>query len=237
MLRKTLPKTFTLLVALLFRTCFAAGPGQGIGLSLVGYSLSDSPGHDVHPGYTLTIEAQLINYDTNIYVGPVSFGLKHANGMVLTNADDIFDQPAYSGYPIYMGPQDTIPALFHVHIDPMYFIPGPDVVVVWPITQLPVVDSISIQLLITADSVSAGIGTVNNAVFRYSIQENEILLLNLSAETNFKQVRIYDLLGKQVSTLNSDHITTIPVPSLPKGIYLCEMVTVDGQTHIIRFIH
>ena len=42
-------------------------------------------------------------------------------------------------------------------------------------------------------------------------------------------------MGQQISELRSEFITEIPLPALPKGLYLCELITAEGKRKVIRF--
>ena len=53
---------------------------------------------------------------------------------------------------------------------------------------------------------------------------------------NFKQVRIFDLMGRQISNTALLINNEIPIPDLPRGIYLCELITLEGKSSIIKFV-
>src|ERR1700722_9395046 len=105
----------------------ARAADKGIGVVLLDYTLDTT--NQVDLGYTITIYAQVTNYDTVPFSGSINFGL-HNNQQNLST-DNIFKKPPYSGDIISLGPGETVPAIFSVNVSPLYFAPGPDVVVVW----------------------------------------------------------------------------------------------------------
>ena len=213
---------------------FAAGltsraAGNGVGVALVSYTLDTI--NQVDLGYTLTIYAEVTNFDSIPFNGVINFGL-HNNEQVLSTTG-IFSKPPYSGDSISLGGGETVPAIFSVNIDHPYFRPGPDVVVVWPISSQHIADSILIHLNILDPN---GIKDEKEIPFSYAVVNNAILLRSLDSKTNFQQVRIYNALGQQLSSTASNFISNIPLPIMPSGIYFCELITADGRKATIRFI-
>lgn len=223
-LRRLIPTAF---MCWLLCSCAAAND-NGIGVTLINYTF-DTVGY----GYTITINAQVTNNDTLPFTGSIDFGLRTDN-YNLTNAD-LFNKPPYSGSnTITLYPHETIPSIFSVHIEPQYFLPGPDVVVVWPICTSPVTDSIVIPIVIQAPSA---VEDENEIQFNYIVTGTDIYLFNLPRDVNFKQVRIYDILGRVVSDDVSGNITDVKLPAAPHGIYMAEMLTTDNRRRIIKFFH
>ncbi len=204
---------------------------SGIAVTLLGYTIDSTL--NVNLGYTLTISTQVTNTDSaNSFTGQLDFGLRSATQTLTTT--NIFNKPPYSNNTIVLAPHESVPAIFSVHITPQYFVPGPDVVVVWPISTSPITDSVRIPLNILNPS---GLQEEKKDLFTYIVTEKKILLQNLSSQTNFKQVRIYNLMGQPISYLTSDFITEIPVPDLPRGIYICELITSTNARRVIKFFH
>lgn len=229
-MRKTTQQylAFLLLVVALLRTSVASA--EGIAVTLVDFQLSTT--QNVNLGYTLTISAQVTNTDTVAFNGFLDFGLHNSNNNL--TAESIFNKPPYSARTISLAPGETVPAIFSVDIQQPFFTPGPDVVVVWPISSQSISDSILINLLIEDPS---GVEENKNAGFTYLVMNDRILLRYATSEMNFQQVRMFNILGQQAASLHSNFITEIPVPNLPKGIYICEMLTADNKTRVIKFIH
>lgn len=226
-------KTLHFFVALL--CCFLCGKqtqaANGIAVRLLGYTIDSTL--NVSIGYTLTISAEVTNTDSQqVFFDRLDFGMRNAQQDL--SATSLFNKPVYSTDSVYLNPNETVPAIFSIDIDQPYFTPGPDVVVVWPICPNPIVDSIRIPLNILNPN---GIYKSEDLQFSYIVENNQIILLNLGNEISFKQVRIYNLMGQQILQLHADFIQQIPVPDLPKGIYLCQLTDRVGKQTVVKFFH
>ncbi len=228
-MRKTIHLFFAVLLLIVAGSQFSVAR-SGIAVTLLDYRLDTT--QNINLGYTLTISAEVANTDTASFAGILDFGLRN-NSSTLSSLD-LFNKPPYSGNQIMLNPGEVVPAVFSIDIDVPYFTPGPDVVVVWPISSSPIADSILIVLNIETPSSLAEKG---KADFSYIVLNDRILLLPESSEINFQQVRILNILGQQAAYYSSNFITEIPVPNLPKGIYLCEMITSDKKVRVIKFYH
>ena len=227
MMNKFLHKLIAPAVLLLLISNQLKAVDLGVGVTLINYTLGT-----VDLGYTITINARVSNYDSVPFNGTLDFGLRN-NQQELSNSG-VFNKPPYSSTQISLGPYETVPAVFSVDIDPQFFNPGPDVVVVWPICGKPIIDSIVINInVLTPNSIADN----KDDLFTFIVLGNKIFLKNYAPETNFKQVRIYNLMGQQVSELHSQFITEVPLPVLPKGLYLCEFLSADGKRKVIRFFY
>lgn len=214
--------------AILFFICNTGFAFTGVGVTLISYTF-DTVGYN----YTITINARVSNYDSLPFTGIIDFGL-HNNTHILTG-ESLFNKPPYcTPNSISLYPYETVPAVFSIDIDPQFFSPGPDVVVVWPICTKPIIDSIVIDIYVQTPS---GIEDDKEELFGFFIMNNKLFLKNYGAQTNFKQVRIYNLLGQQVSEFHFEFITEVPLPNLPKGLYLCELITGDNKRKVIRFFY
>ncbi len=207
---------------------FAAG--HGVGVTLIDYTLSQESSIDL--GYTITINAQVTNFDSTEFTGRIDFGLRNST-QVLTTAG-IFGQPNYSGETISLHGYETVPAVFSVKLDPIYFRPGPDVVVVWPICTPTTGDSILIHLNVADPN---GIENGQDNMFSYVVMSDRILVKNADNKTYFRHVRISNLLGQQVVEQNAEDISTINLPAMQHGIYLMELITADNRRKIVKFLY
>lgn len=223
---------FAMLLCIGLRESVAAD--KGIGVTLVNYTLQHTPDNEVTPGYVLSISARVKNFDTVRFDGILDFGLRNSRENL--SAKSIFGRPNYSGQLIQLDPGEVVPAIFSVTIDPAYFIaPGPDVVVVWPISSEPVRDSIIIYLNVR--DTTTGMKEGDDPGFGYATLKDRIQFFYPDNEpVSFKQVRIYDLYGRMISDYPHRIANEVPIPDLPRGIYLCEMITADGKIRTIKFI-
>lgn len=223
-------RIFLFILLLLPAGLITTAANTGLGVTLINYTL-DTVNNDVNLGYTITINAEVTNFDSVPFNGFINFGL-HNNTQVLTNSG-VFDQPPYSGDSISLGGYETVPAIFSIGINQPYFRPGPDVVVVWPICTQQIVDSIIIHLNILDPS---GINDNQEIPFSYAVVNSNLLIKTADSKINFKQVRIYNALGQQLQETDADFISDIHLPALAQGIYYCQLVTADGRKAVIRFI-
>jgi hypothetical protein len=204
---------------------------NGLALTLINYTVQNDS--NVNLGYTITINAQITNTDTaNSFTGVLDFGLRNS-AQVLTQNNSIFKKPPYSSDSVILNPGETVPAIFSVDIETPYFAPGPDVVVVWPISNKPVSDSILIELNVVGPN---SISKEPEAEFNYIISLGVISLQGLPYQKHVKQVRIYNISGQVLIQHNSGINTEIPLGTLPKGIYLCEVYLSDKSRKVIKFV-
>lgn len=199
----------------------------GVGVTLISYTFDT-----VGLGYTITVNANVTNYDSLIFTGNLDFGLRN-NQQTLSNTG-VFNKPPYSSQQITLYPNETVPAIFSIDIDPQYFAPGPDVVVVWPICSQPIADSVVIDIYIESPSA---IASGPNDLFSWILLNDYVFLKNLAPDINVQQVRLFNLLGQQIYTYHSQFITEMQLPATPKGVYLCEFITSDNRRQVIRFFH
>ncbi|MBL0310180.1 MAG: T9SS type A sorting domain-containing protein [Bacteroidetes bacterium] len=224
------------LLAFAIPVCLPAySADRGIGVTLVNYTLQHTANNEVTAGYTLSISARVKNFDTLPFSGILDFGLRNSH-FDLTN-QSIFGRPNYSGQQIQLDGGEEVPAIFSITIDPTFFIaPGPDVVVVWPISPEPVEDSILIHLTLLDTLTGMSDEQPGNHI-AYTTLKDRIQLFNIGdQQMNFKQVRIFDLMGRQISNTALLINNEIPIPDLPRGIYLCELITLEGKSSIIKFV-
>lgn len=219
----------------LWLTClYLSGSDKGIGVTLVNYTLQHIPNNEVNTGYKLSISARVKNFDTIPFYGILDFGLRNSR-FDLTQTS-LFGRPGYSGQFVELQGGEEVPAIFSVTIDPSYFIaPGPDVVVVWPISPQRIEDSVIIYLTIL-DTVTS-MNDEPDGNFGYNALPDRIQLFNSGSEAfNFKRVRFFDLMGRHLSDAPLVINNEIPIPNLPQGIYLCEMIGVNGKSKVIKFL-
>ena len=198
---------------------------NGLSLSLQNYTVQPSNGI-VSFGYTITISATLTNNDSSSFTGFVDFGLR--NSLLELSNNSIFSKPFYSGDSIQLNGGESVPTLFSLQIDTPYFIAGPDVVVVWPISNVTFSDSVLINLLIEDPT-----GIEEQFIHKNDIQVFDYILL---PEKDFKQVRIYNYSGSLLWEQNSSTLPQIPIDFLPQGFYLLEAISATKQRIVKKFV-
>lgn len=200
---------------------------SGLSLSLQNYTVQPNNGI-VTFGYTITISATLTNNDSTTFAGHIDFGLRN-NLQELSTNNSVFNKPFYSGDSIHLYGGESVPTLFSVQIEDPYFIAGPDVVVVWPISPIPFSDSVLINLLIEDPT---NIENQPASTMQIAVYADHIHL----AENKFKQVRIYNYSGSLLWAQNNSSTPSIAIDFLPSGFYILEAITEDEQRLIKKFV-
>jgi hypothetical protein len=200
----------------------------GIGLTLLNYTVENNQ-DNIDLGRTVTINALITNYDSSEFVGTLDFGLRNTQQQL--SSTDLFNKPPFSGNTIILNPGESVPAVFSVDVDAPYFIPGPDVVVVWPISTAPIGDSIVINLNING---ATGITSANQLKLSYLVLSDKIVWTNTATENPIEQVRIYNLIGQTIYSTNGDN-NEVPTNQLNSGLYICEIRSADKRS-IIKFM-
>lgn len=203
-------------------------PQTGLSLNLLNYTF-EADTLIVNPGFRITIYTELTNVAQDTFESTLEFGLRN-NQQDLSAIPGIFNKPSYSGKTIRLTPGETVPAIFSVKIDAPYYAPGPDVVVVWPISNSPILDSVIIPLIVDAPMSSAGLTT---QTARYIISDGQLHLLQ-AIENPVKQVRIFNLNGQQLSNVVLHNASTMPAITLPKGLLFVEVIYADRKRAIIK---
>lgn len=200
---------------------------QGIGVTLQNYTVQYDT--SVNLGYTITVNALVQNFDSTSFVGVLDFGLRNTR-QNLSNTQT-FNKPPYSGATITLQPFEVIPAIFSINVDPQYFAPGPDVVVVWPISNRPIADSILIPLNIDGpNSVTEKQHATPSICFH-----NGNIEFKHPNNTPIEQVRIYNLSGELISSFNNPDNNCTPLPKAPNGIYIYSALLKDGTRLSVKY--
>jgi len=199
---------------------------SGLSLAMQNYTVQPSNGI-VSFGYTITISATLTNTDSIPFSGQVDYGMRNSQQILSNNA--IFSKPFYSGDSIQLGGGESVPTLFSVNIETPFFIAGPDVVVVWPISNVNFSDSILINLLIEEPT------NIDQKV----VSPSEIQVFGeyiTFPENTFKQVRIFNYSGSLLHSLDVAQLNYLPIDFLPQGFYILEATTTSKQQIVKKFI-
>jgi hypothetical protein len=196
----------------------------------IGVTLINNTQTDVNLGDKLIIYAEVRNFGNNQFTGTLDFGLR--NGQQNLTLTGLLAKPNYSGNTIVLNGGEVVPAVFSVNVDAQYFMPGPDGIVIWPISNQNFVDSI----LLAIDVIDPN-GIDDNTVegFKMFSYNGNLHVLNANADNAVKQVRIYDLLGRTAITVTGDE-TTINLSSLPQGIYIAEAILSDNRRVVVKFL-
>ncbi|MBK8659856.1 MAG: T9SS type A sorting domain-containing protein [Bacteroidetes bacterium] len=221
---------FCLAVSMLLASLTVSAQPAGIAVKLLSYNIT--PNNVANIGYTITINTEVTNEDSSTYTGTLDFGLRNSNFVI--NDSNVFNKPWYSGLQaITLSGFETVPAIFSVEIDAQYFAPGPDVVVVWPISNKPIADSVLIFINVQNPS---SIEDETELPFAYTVQNNRLIFSYDPNDIDFKQVRIFDITGRMPIAYMGSNIVEVALGNLPRGLYLCEILTRDNQRKTIKFV-
>lgn len=199
-----------------------------LGLYTVGVSNS-SPAM----GQQISLSTNLVNTSTtDTFNALIDFELANENGII--NDVNVFGEPPISGNVITLLPQQVMLLTFTITPQPAYFTPGPDIIIVWPISTVPTVDSARQALTILEVT---GINEPNAGFFKLGVQ-NEKLNIQLTApEHSLQRVQIFSPDGRLMygEEATGDR-ATIYIGSLPKGIYVTQITTADGYIKVAKFV-
>lgn len=147
-----------------------------------------------------------------------------------TVVDSVDHQPLIQ--PFVAG--DTAQVLVTHQIDQNKFVEGNNTVVIWPFHPLSsTTDSTFVNVFVIYFNIENDIEEQEIsqlAVFPNPVQDQ----LNLVANEGIEQVRIFDLSGRLISTL--DHPRTIQMNEFTPGIYLIEIKSSTGKIKRIKIV-
>lgn len=178
-------------------------------------------------GDSIEFSATLRNTDTTVFQGSIDFGAKRYNQSLSVQI------PALNG--IVLNPNDTLPFSIKIPITPDIFQSGPNVVIIWPITNRPNNDSIIQTFYIgyktnIAESYKFDVQTKWLSKSKFILEGDDI--------NSVRQVRILDLMGKEVKRENRENkLLDIQLEFLTQGIYLLEIIGDDNKRRVIRFAY
>ena len=114
------------------------------------------------------------------------------------------------------------------------FIIGPNTIVIWPVYnggRIPGSDSV----IISFNYIALGIDEAPLAHMFIFQNPGSLKISFGDAENRVQQVRIYDIIGKDIYSGTPDRSKNIPTEGWNKGIYLCEISTFSGEGRIFKF--
>ncbi|MES2621412.1 MAG: T9SS type A sorting domain-containing protein [Bacteroidota bacterium] len=222
-MRKAIRTLFVLLACLLVHSGFSQ---NALRIQLADTS-TIPPSADT--ATTFSFYVWVINDSAFEYTGQIGFGYKIDTTVYTTsNTTSGF---GYTTSTDTIPPFDTIAKSITGYVRLPAFKTGPSVVVIWPIANGAVAtDSLTFNILIGRPQ---GIEETDTERLQLWVM-NSLLHIKRDAEIQLKQVRIYDLLGKEI--LNRQNpADNIPLPQTAKGIYLAEVIYNDNQRKLFRF--
>lgn len=219
-----------LIAAVLFLT----GAGQlnaQASLGLYTTSISDAT---PNMGDQLSILTNLVNLSsTDTFIGVVDFRMLHNGGEIIDQA--IFGKPALAGTAtIKVAPGEQKSLLFTVQIDAGYFVPGSDIIIVWPVAPVAIIDSAKTSIFING---TTGVNDLHLGGVSVFVANNQLMVVNPAQNTGVEQLQIFNLLGSPVLSYPVTKSTfAVPLANLPKGIYIAQLTGSNGERRAVKFV-
>lgn len=183
-------------------------------------------------GEEFSLLTKLINTSSlDTFSGFIDFDLANENG-IITDVS-VFGEPQVSGTQLTLAPLQEMFLLFTITPLPAYFTPGPDIIIVWPITTAPVVDSAraAINIKTPTDIDETGNGSckifVHNSTLYVQVIEDKYML---------QHVQIFGINGQLLISKNiHEGNTSLSINELSNGLYIAEVVMSNGNTKRLKF--
>jgi len=117
---------------------------------------------------------------------------------------------------------------------PTYFKAGPDIIIVWPVASVAVVDSARAPIQIAN---ALGLEEQGGNEIQLFVANEQLFVRKSGQENALQYVRIYAVSGALIEQ-HSLHAmnNTIPLQQLPSGMYIVEMVSGNSIMKRIKFL-
>jgi hypothetical protein len=147
----------------------------------------------------------------------------------------------FNSNPIFLPPNDTawLTPQNGLTFDSLFFRPGNNVVVVWPIASaLADIDTFNTSVfVVTTNSLTE---LEKESILLAPVPAREYLHLKIKQNNPIERVRIFDVSGREIilsSTSESNDTRDFFLGNLPAGTYLIEVRFLNGTIARNRFIH
>ena len=202
---------------------------QFTGMSLLSVnSLPDT----LYPGMTYNIYARLQNTDSLPFTGTVQFALRNNQGSIPPTSD-ILALPPYTNASLLLSATEQVPAFFRILIDPAYYYtPGPETIVIWPISNKPVKDSLIIPFILPG-TLSAELLAADKSIF-YCVADNNRLYVPNARENWMISIQTQD--GRCIAR-EPYSAKGLPSDRLSKGLYILQLEDNKGGIATWKYIH
>lgn len=173
-------------------------------------------------GDQISIFTKLRNTSTtDTFSGVINFLLANKDS-IITNLS-VVGKPPFTGTSITLAPLEEKAALFTVQLLPTYFKTGPDIIIVWPVASVAIVDSARAPIQIA--NVLGLEEQVEQEILLYATND-QLFVRKSSTEIELQYVRIYAISGQLIEQhILTSQNTTIPLQHLPEGVYVVEMTS------------
>jgi hypothetical protein len=202
-------------------------------------------------GFSTLKVVQLINYpDTavfnqqypNIFIKVVNFGPNNFYGDIhvlcrsasVGITDTLRDDPFQTNILIFAGDTATIQANPQYAFRPNHFAAGDNIIVVWPFAGMTVdFDTSHVLVFLTNPVGIEAPEKASMAVFPDPVSRT--LTIHYSDKNAIERVRIYDLFGREVFSVD-EAVSTIDLTGIKAGIYIVEMSDRNGNRIIKKIL-
>ncbi len=220
-----LAKKLGLLVAVLFSIQWAEAQ---IGLRI---STNDTFPNPFIYGNSFSFNALVKNDSSTTFNDRIGFGYSINSGAAVTIPDSSAGGVSFDTLIAGLQLGEVISKTIVVNVDGPQFLVSPSVVVIWPIsTSKQALDSLIISFNVL---LPAGVTDVGESNIKAYIINNS-LMVQAEQEIQLKQVRIYDILGREILNQRNPS-SAIPLPVMGSGVYLTEITYNNNQRKIFRF--
>jgi hypothetical protein len=184
------------------------------------------PGDTAYEGQVYhNIRIVVKNVGTNNFFGDIHVFL-YSQSLGVSALDTLRDDPFHPNYLLGPGDSVSLPANPLYTFRSIHYAAGDNIVVVWPYSGATNFDTYLTRIYLSLvlgirEPEEAGISIYPNPV-------SEILRLNYLDENKVEEVRIYDLVGREIFNVNKA-IEQIDLKGFDPGIYFVELSLKDGR--------
>lgn len=147
--------------------------------------------------------------------------------------DTLRDDPFHTNIFIPAGDSVTLQANPNYSFRAIHYAAGDNIVVVWPFSGTTLFDSHQTNVFF---SITTGMFELSNESPEiYPNPVSTILTLNYHGKNKVEQVRIYDLVGREVFVAKKA-LSTIDLTGFREGVYFLELMYVSGERSIKKII-
>lgn len=169
---------------------------------------------------------------TDTFHGPIDFLMANKDSIIYNI--NIVGKPAIAGTTITLAPHDSLNLLFTAQLLTSNFMVGPDIIIVWPVAAVSIIDSAKAPITI---SIATGVTATSVENMTAFVANDQLFIKNTQGQIAKGQVRIYDLVGQLVASQQlTDSITVIPLQALPHGVYIADIASGMGLSRQIKFV-
>ncbi len=196
---------------------------------ITGIPVTGIPNNVVYEANTYdSINVTIVNEDTLTFSDSLTILIKSHSAQI---ADTLVQLTSVS---IAGGDSITLFRSNYV-FSPVYFEDGDNIVVVWPSARLTPIQSDSLIFNLYFVSLLQSSNNIpNETIILFPNPATKFISINGLDKKDIKQVRIYDLSGKEVYNTSSIQ-KLIPIEDFKPAVYFIKIELADGSMKVIKF--